>query len=90
VRLDPARLERTEAAHAVILRLAARDVPLYGVTTGSGANRGVPIPPAERETFQINLVTSHCVGVGSALSVEVVRALLLIRAHGIARGGTGA
>jgi len=90
VRLDPAALERAGAAHAVILDLVARDVPLYGVTTGSGANRGVRIAPEEIAAFQMHLVTSHCVGVGPPLPTPVVRALLLIRAHGIAGGGTGA
>jgi histidine ammonia-lyase len=78
VRLDPAGLERAQAAHALISRLAQSGVPLYRVTTGSGANRTIRIPPEELGAFQIHLITSHCVGVGPPLPADVVRGLMLV------------
>ncbi len=90
VRIDAAALQRARAANAVVRRLAKQGAPIYGVTTGSGANQGVRIPRAQSSTFQLHLITSHCVGVGPPLPTDVVRALLLIRAQGIALGGSGA
>jgi histidine ammonia-lyase len=90
VRLNPNGLERARASHALITHLAESGAPLYGITTGSGANRTIRIPPEELGAFQIHLITSHCVGVGPPLPADVVRALMLVRAHGITAGATGA
>jgi histidine ammonia-lyase len=74
VRLDPDGLERARAAHALIMRLAESGAPLYGGTTGSGANRTIRIPPEEFGAFQVHLITSQCVGVGPPLPADVTRA----------------
>src|SRR5918911_1723383 len=89
VRLDPTGLERAQAAHALITHLAESGAPLYGITTGSGANRTIRIPPEELGVFQVHLITSHCVGVGPPLPADVVRALMLVRAwHRRGRDGS--
>ena len=43
VRLDPAIAGRVAAARAVVERVVAEGEPVYGLTTGLGANLGVPL-----------------------------------------------
>ncbi|HEX5432006.1 MAG TPA: aromatic amino acid ammonia-lyase, partial [Bryobacteraceae bacterium] len=59
---------------------------IYGVNTGFGGNVKFVIPEGELEHHQRNLLEYHCCGVGEALSEEVVRAAILLRANALARG----
>ncbi len=63
---------------------------VYGVNTGFGRLADFHISPAQLETLQLNLVRSHCCGVGTPLSEPEVRALMLLRANVLARGNSGA
>jgi histidine ammonia-lyase len=67
----------------------ARGETIYGVNTGFGALSDTRIGPGELGVLQQNLLRSHAVGVGPALSGEIVRALLLLRAHTLAMGASG-
>jgi histidine ammonia-lyase len=62
---------------------------VYGVTTGFGDLATVRIEPAQTAELQRNLVRSHAAGVGDPLPVEVVRAMLLLRANALAVGLSG-
>ncbi|MBZ5712553.1 histidine ammonia-lyase [Nannocystis pusilla] len=72
-------LERALAAGAII----------YGVNTGFGALSDAKIAPDELGILQQNLLRSHAAGVGPAFAGDVVRALLLLRAHTLALGASG-
>ena len=43
----------------------------------------------EIEAMQVNLIRSHCCGVGAPLPVKVVRGMMLIRANVLAKGLSG-
>ncbi len=68
----------------------ARGEVIYGVNTGFGALSETRIAADELGALQQNLLRSHAVGVGPALSGEIVRALLLLRAHTLALGASAA
>jgi histidine ammonia-lyase len=85
----PAR-EAMAAAADVVERLAARDEPVYGVSTGFGSLANVAIPAARREELQRALVRSHAAGMGPPVEREVVRAMLLLRARTLAMARSGA
>jgi histidine ammonia-lyase len=87
--LDVAARGRMQEARAVIERLVAEGAVVYGVTTGFGDLATTPIPPADVERLQENLLMSHSVGVGPAFPVDVVRAMLLLRANTLALGHSG-
>ncbi|MDC0667634.1 histidine ammonia-lyase [Nannocystis radixulma] len=72
-------LERALAGGAII----------YGVNTGFGALSDAKIAPDELGILQQNLLRSHAAGVGPAFAGDVVRALLLLRAHTLALGASG-
>ena len=68
----------------------ARGETIYGVNTGFGALSETRIPVEDLGALQQNLLRSHAVGVGPALAGEIVRALLLLRAHTLALGASAA
>jgi histidine ammonia-lyase len=89
VQLDADARARNEAARETIAALLAAGRPLYGATTGVGALRDRPIPEDQREQFQWNLLRSHAVTAGRALSTEHVRAAMVVRANQLGAGGGG-
>jgi len=85
---DDAR-ERIRASAAVVQRAAAGAAPVYGVNTGFGKLAGTRIADTDLATLQLNLIRSHSVGVGAALSPSVVRLVLCLKAASLARGHSG-
>lgn len=84
-----AKLRRGEEAHPVLD---------YGITTGFGEFKNIPIPPEQLEQLQGNILLSHAVGVGETaddlhpsnfFEPEVVRAALLIRLNAFLKGHSG-
>ena len=90
VRLAPAARSAMEASAAVVERLADREEPAYGVSTGFGSLANVSIPVERREELQRALVRSHAAGMGPPVETEVVRAMMLLRARTLAMGCSGA
>ncbi|XID92806.1 histidine ammonia-lyase [Paenibacillaceae bacterium WGS1546] len=82
-------LDRLAEERDVLLRIARRGAPIYGVTTGVGANRDVRIGQEEIEQFQNRILQSHCIGIGPYYPEPVVRAILAVRANALAKGGSG-
>lgn len=84
------RLENGEAGDPPVLD--------YGVTTGFGEFKNIPIAPEQLELLQRNILLSHAVGVGedadpdnpaSYFPPEVVRAALAIRLNAFLKGHSG-
>lgn len=103
VRLHPDALARIRAAHDVVRRAAAAGVPVYGVTTGLGAVMDTAIDPDDAG-LQRRVILARAVGVGGgggggggmtgggsedATDIEV-RAIMIARLAGLARGVSGA
>ncbi len=70
----------------------------YGITTGFGEFKNIPIPPEQLEELQCNILLSHAVGAGETaddlhpsndFEPEVVRAALLIRLNAFLKGHSG-
>src|SRR5260370_3643745 len=78
-----------EKARAVVDEVVANNQLAYAVTTGVGKLSDVRIAPEEIRTLQVNLIRSHCVGVGEPLSEAETRALILLRANSLAKGYSG-
>src|SRR5215210_9384083 len=90
VTLAPEAHRAMEASAAVVARLADREEPAYGVSTGFGSLANVSIAVERREELQRALVRSHAAGMGPAVETEVVRAMMLLRARTLAMGCSGA
>ena len=89
VELDGDARARVQEARDVIERLVAEGQVVYGVTTGFGDLATTFIAPVDAARLQHNLLVSHAAGVGAAFPVEVVRAMLLLRANTLALGHSG-
>ena len=87
--LSPAALPGIEASAAVVRRAAHGEAPVYGVNTGFGKLASTRIGEADLATLQLNLIRSHCVGVGDPLSPPAVRLMLATKAASLARGHSG-
>ncbi len=61
----------------------------YGINTGFGLLSDVVIERSQAKELQENLIRSHACGVGRALENEMVRALLILKAHCLALGHSG-
>jgi histidine ammonia-lyase len=81
-----ARLARSRA---VVDRLLTADAVVYGLSTGLGALKGFRITNDDMPRYQRNVLMSHAVGVGAPYERAVVRAIMLARLNGMARGGSG-
>ena len=90
VGLDPGVAERLDAARQAVAESLARGEPVYGLTTGLGANVGLRLDAADIAAFQERILIGRAVSIGPGMPAEIVRAALLVRANGLARGGAGA
>lgn len=60
---------------------------IYGVNTGVGAFKDIPIE--DFVEFQKRIVRSHSCGTGEPMSEEEVRAIMLVRANTLSKGFSG-
>ena len=90
VALAPEVAPRVATSRAVVEQVLAQGEAVYGLTTGLGANVGVALDNADLLAFQTRILVGRAVAVGPFLPRETVRAALLLRANGLARGGAGA
>ncbi|OLD61097.1 MAG: histidine ammonia-lyase, partial [Armatimonadetes bacterium 13_1_40CM_3_65_7] len=73
----------------MVERILASDQQVYGVNTGFGLLKDIRVPRDRLDVLQLNLIRSHCAGLGDPLPPEATRALMLLRAHVLARGHSG-
>jgi histidine ammonia-lyase len=78
------------AAREVVDRYIAEGRPAYGLTTGLGARVVESLPSDALAEFSRHTVLGRANSVGTPLPTEVVRAAVLVRANGLAHGGSGA
>jgi histidine ammonia-lyase len=89
VSLSPSAVERMNASRSVVDHLVASGETAYGINTGFGKLASVRISPEQVRNLQVNLVRSHCCGVGAPLSESETRAIMLLRANALAKGLSG-
>ncbi len=89
VELAPSARTAMDASRAVIEKVVASGATVYGVNTGFGKLARERISNDQIRDLQVNLVRSHCVGVGEPLAESEVRAMLLLRANALAKGLSG-
>ena len=85
VTIAAAGLARAAVAHHT--EITARG-PIYGRTTGVGANGAVPVESGPGTGLR--LIRSHTSGGGEPVAAEVARGMLAVRLNQLAAGGSGA
>lgn len=89
VELDPQGIEKVKVSRQVVEEFLAREEVVYGITTGFGKLADVMISQEKVEELQLNLILSHSCGVGDPMPLEVVRAMMLLRANALVKGHSG-
>ncbi len=94
---NPFRLELSEDARKRISfcrdyldhKMKTEDKPIYGITTGFGSLCNKSISKDELSQLQRNLVMSHACSTGNEVEPEIVRLMLLLKAHALSLGHSG-
>src|SRR5947209_667628 len=89
VTIAPEAIERIDTSRKTVEEILSSGRAVYGINTGFGKLVDVRIPPDELRQLQINLVRSHCCGVGDPLDEATTRAMMLLRANVLAKGFSG-
>ena len=89
VELDSLAVEKVKKARQLVEDYLEKGAVVYGITTGFGKLSDVMISCEKVEELQLNLILSHACGVGEELPLEVVRAMMLLRANALAKGYSG-
>jgi histidine ammonia-lyase len=87
--LSPESVARIQKSKAYLDRkIAETKGPLYGITTGFGALCDIGISRSDLSRLQENLVVSHACNLGAEVPHDVVRLMLLLKAHALAKGNS--
>ncbi len=89
VRLSVSAIDRMDASRRRVEDAMSSTKPVYALNTGVGLLANIRLDESEIEQMQVNLVRSHCCGVGEPLPADVVRGMMLIRANVLAKGLSG-
>lgn len=87
--LSDEAIEKMQSSHRVVMDLLHSQKTVYGVNTGFGSLSSEKISETDVGALQVNLLRSHSCGVGNPLPVDVVRAMMLLRANSLAKGYSG-
>jgi histidine ammonia-lyase len=83
-------IRKMDSSRAHVDAIVGRAGAVYGINTGFGKFSDIVIPADRIRELQINLIRSHCAGVGEPLPEREVRAMMLLRANVLAKGLSGA
>ncbi len=89
VEISAEAVERAKKARQILFDMAAEGKPVYGLNRGVGWNKDKEFDQDFFETYNRNLLNSHCLGVGPYHPKEHVRAIMLIRLNKALTGHTG-
>jgi histidine ammonia-lyase len=88
VTFSAAGRDRAAAAARVVAVVTGRR-PVYGRSTGVGANRDQVVRGEDVTGHGLRLLRSHAGGGGPLVAAELSRAMLVVRANQLAAGGSG-
>ena len=80
---------RVDRARALVEKWVDEERIMYGITTGFGALCDQAITHPETSRLQRNIILSHSTSVGEPLSIEQVRALMLMVLQNLGQGYSG-
>lgn len=89
IKIAPDSLKKMQASRNFVFEIVKKGAPVYGINTGFGALSNKHIEQKDLAQLQVNLIRSHCTGVGKPFSKEVTRAIMLLRANCLISGFSG-
>jgi histidine ammonia-lyase len=70
-------------------KMASSNTPVYGINTGFGPLCDTQISPTETNLLQKNLLVTHAVGVGDAITKSISKLMLITKIHALSQGYSG-
>lgn len=70
-------------------KMTTQEEPIYGITTGFGSLCNISISKEQLSLLQKNLVMSHACSVGERVPAQIVKLMLLTKAHQLSYGYSG-
>ena len=89
VRLSESAARAVAASKRLKDELIAKEIPIYGVTTGFGDSAHRQISPGKTARLQQNIMRFMGVGTGPIAAPEVARVTMLLRANCLSKGNSG-
>ncbi|MEW6456761.1 MAG: histidine ammonia-lyase [Acidobacteriota bacterium] len=89
VELSSRSKTKIQKSRALLKKLLKQGKRIYGVNTGFGSLSDIDIKDKDLSNLQMNMIRSHCTGVGEPFSEDIVRAMMLLRANVLAKGYSG-
>ncbi len=89
VELCPKALKKMHDSRDFVFDIVKKGEPVYGINTGFGALSSMHIKEEDLAQLQVNLIRSHCTGVGKPFSRNLTRAIMVLRANCLASGYSG-
>ncbi|MFT7633624.1 MAG: histidine ammonia-lyase [Mariniblastus sp.] len=89
IELNESCWAEVDRSHDVVSALLKQGDSIYGLNTGFGLLANKRIPDSDLERLQLNIVRSHCAGIGELLDDSIVRLIMLLKAASLARGYSG-
>lgn len=89
INLSAAAVGRVQDNRKYLDNILRKGGTYYGINTGFGSLCDVRISDDQLAQLQENLVCSHACGMGDEVPEDVVRLMLLLKAHGLSQGYSG-
>jgi len=89
VRLSPGAKKSIRESNKVLKQILKTKRKVYGVNTGFGKLSSVSISVKDLKQLQLNLIRSHCCGIGKPLDLGVTRLTLVLKLMTYAKGYSG-
>jgi len=89
VKIAAKAMRRMRASREFVEASMCGSRPVYALNTGVGLLANIRLEDSEIEQMQLNLVRSHCCGVGEPMPANAIRGMMLIRANVLAKGLSG-
>lgn len=82
-------IKRMNISKQMVNDIVLKGRPVYGINTGFGALSSKHIQNKDLSKLQVNLIRSHCTGVGKPFDRAISRAIMLLRANCLVTGYSG-
>ena len=87
--IDKEARDKIINSNQIILKASKSDEAIYGVNTGFGVLCNTKIPAKDTAELQYNLLRSHSAGVGEFLEDDIVKIMMILKAHSLSFGFSG-
>jgi histidine ammonia-lyase len=89
ISLHQSAIIKINKASEFVNQVITQDKTIYGINTGFGALANKKISIEKLSQLQLNLIRSHCTGLGENFAPEIIRAILLLRVNCLIQGHSG-